>query len=106
MFWPIRFGKMPCFKNIFLAPVHGAKGDSTLQHIPAELQISKWAAGTIGAPREDVHSDTAYLPFLLAPISRSLHKPRSHVCACMKSHGGTFQHKLCRICPLPPATDV
>lgn len=55
MFCLIRFGKMPCFKNIFLVPVHRAKGDSTLQHIPADLQISKWAAGTIGTPREDVH---------------------------------------------------
>lgn len=47
MFWLIRFGKTPCFKSIFFVSVHRAKGDSTLQHIPAELQIHKWAAGTI-----------------------------------------------------------
>lgn len=79
MFWLIRFGKTLCFKIFSLSLYVEPK---TSQHIPFELQMSKWAAGTIGSPspREDTCSDTTHLPFLLAPFHIP-HIPRS--CLCM-----------------------
>lgn len=105
MFWLIKFGKMPCFENISFVPVHKAKGDSTLQHIPAELQRSKWADSTTGIPGEDTHSATLYLSSLPAPTLHSLHL-LSHICVCTKFHRETFQHQVYRICPLLPPTDI
>lgn len=90
IFWLIKFGKVPCFENIFFVPVHRAKGDSTLQHIPAELQRSGLIAQWVFL--EKIHIQPPFI-FLPAPTSCSLHL-LSHICLCTKSHRGTFQHQV------------
>lgn len=80
MFWLIRFGKTPCFKSIFFVSVHRAKGDSTLQHIPAELQIRKWAAGTIDLLEKiRIQTPHSFLP----PSPHFMFITHAKSCLCM-----------------------